>query len=369
MLKPTRHPLPLVIVSALLACAGALVLLASVGATGHALPSRLSDADFWALVTSSSEQDGYFRSDNLLSNELGLQEVIPDLVARTSGAGRVYMGVGPEQNFTYIAALQPRMAFIVDVRRGNLDLQLMYKALFELSKDRADFVAGLFSRQRPPHLTKRSTAAEIFDAVAHAATSDALYRANLKRIEDQLTKVHGFALKPADLQGIEYVASAFHTFGPDIQYSSTGSFGGRYQPTYADLMTATDEAGKPRSYLATEQNFDVLEKLESKNLIVPVVGNFAGPKAIRAVGSYIRGHGSLVSAFYLSNVEQYLYQQDLWSDFCRNVATLPLDAHSTFIRSTRHGGYGRSYRRGFGLMSELGRMADEVRTCGPAGSD
>ena len=92
-----------------------------------------------------------------------LQYVIPDLI-KTAKTNRVYMGVGPEQNFTYIAALKPAMAFIVDIRRGNLDLHLVYKALFELAADRADFVSLLFSRKRPQGLTEKSTAAEIFDA-------------------------------------------------------------------------------------------------------------------------------------------------------------------------------------------------------------
>ncbi len=99
----------------------------------------------------------------------------------------------------------------------------------------------------------------------------------------------------------------------------------------------------PASYLATEQNFQVLKSLESKNLLVPVVGNFGGPKAIRAVGQFVSEHGSIVSAFYLSNVEMYLYQQNLWDAFCRNVATLPLDDASTFIRSSRGNGYGRGF--------------------------
>src|SRR5579863_4523435 len=71
-----------------------------------AVPARLTDDQFWKLSTNSSEQDGTFRSDNLLSNELNFQYVIPDLVS-TAKQGRVYMGVGPEQNFTYIAALKP----------------------------------------------------------------------------------------------------------------------------------------------------------------------------------------------------------------------------------------------------------------------
>ena len=83
---------------------------------------------------------------------------------RVSKLSRVYLGVGPEQNFTYIAALKPKMAFIVDVRRGNLQLHLMYKALFELSSDRADFIFRLFSRKRPEGLGPKSTADEIFAA-------------------------------------------------------------------------------------------------------------------------------------------------------------------------------------------------------------
>ena len=48
-----------------------------------------------------------------------------------------------------------------------------------------------------------------------------------------------------------------------------------------------------------------------------------------------------MTAFYTSNVEQYLFQQaDDWRRFFQNVATLPLDAKSTFIRAVfNYGGY------------------------------
>ena len=82
------------------------------------------------------------------------------------------MGVGPEQNFTYIAALKPAMAFIVDVRRGNLQMHLMYKALFEMSADRPDFVSRLFSRKRPAGLTAASNVRDIFQAYAVGARPD-----------------------------------------------------------------------------------------------------------------------------------------------------------------------------------------------------
>src|SRR4029079_17347244 len=151
---------------------------------------------------------------------------------RTAKPGRAYMGVGPEQNFTYIAAVKPKIAFIVDVRRGNLDLHLMYKALFEMSADRPEFVSRLFAKARPEGLGPRSTAAEIFAAYSSVESSEALYRANLKAIDERLVTTQGFALAPEDIQGIEYVYHAFYQFGPGLQYSSTGGFGGRNQPTY-----------------------------------------------------------------------------------------------------------------------------------------
>src|SRR4051812_21326200 len=143
------------------------------------LPARLSDEEFWKISSESSEPDGTFRSDNLLSNESYFQFVIPKL-NELATSGRVYMGVGPEQNFTYISALKPKMAFIIDIRRGNLELHLMYKALFELSKDRTEFVSRLFSKKRPDDVGPQATVREIFTAVNRSTGSDALYQENVK---------------------------------------------------------------------------------------------------------------------------------------------------------------------------------------------
>ncbi len=156
------------------ACLVALPLLADSRTGAKGLPTRLTDQEFWRLSADLSEHDGTFRSDNLVSNELWLQHVIPDLL-KTMEPGRVYVGVGPEQNFTFIAALKPAMAFIIDIRRGNLDLQLMYKALFEISSDRAEFVSRLFSRTRPEGLTEQSTAVEMFAAFKDVDRSQALH--------------------------------------------------------------------------------------------------------------------------------------------------------------------------------------------------
>jgi len=100
-------------------------------------------------------------------------------------------------------------------------------------------------------------------------------------------------------------------------------------------MTAADDQGQARSYLATEENFQFVRQMQRKNLIVPLVGDFAGTKALRKIAQYLKDHGTTVTAFYTSNVEQYLFQQgDDWRRFYQNVATFPMDSSSAFIRSS-----------------------------------
>ena len=327
------------------------------------LPERLSDAEFWQLSQSLSEPGGSFRSDNLLSNEVWLQYVIPDLLA-FNRPGRVYMGVGPEQNFTYISALKPAMVFIVDVRRGNLDLHLMYKALFDMSTDRADFVSKLFSRKRPEGLSRDTGVREIFQALASVPPDEALFEQNFKAIIDNLQQKHHLPLTDEDAPGIRYVYEYFGRYGPDLTYWMSGGFGGRggfrNSPTYGDLMVATDAEGTLRSYLASDENWRVLKDLETKNLLVPVVGNFAGPKAIRSVGAWLKQRRATVSAFYLSNVEQYLNMDGIWLDFCRNSLELPIDENSQFIRSYRGGG---GFGGGASLNQGIFPMVNDLKQC------
>jgi hypothetical protein len=332
----------------------ALVVCGAVSAAGLLIdvPDRLTDQEFWALSQDSSEPGGQFRNadiTNLTSNEMLYQHVVPDLVTR-AGSGRVYLGVGPEQNFTYMVATRPKMAIIFDIRRGNLAMQLLYKAIFELSEDRAGFVSMLFSRPQPPGLGPTSSADRIFSAFEWVRPSPALVQKNLVAIKDHLTKTRKLPLLERDLEAIDLLYRTFYGSGYNLRQS----------PTYKDLMTATDATGTERSYLATEAGFAWLKNLQSRNLVVPVVGDFGGPKAIRAVGQYLKAKGGTVGAFYLSNVEQYLYQDGKWDAFCRNVATLPLDQSSTFIRSQNGGGFGG---RGGGFINSLGGIASEVSVC------
>jgi hypothetical protein len=214
-------------------------------------------------------------------------------------------------------------------------------------------------------LSETSTASEIFTAFRKAASSQTLYSQNLKDIKALLVTKHGFQLSADDLKGIDFVYSNWFRYGPDIRYELTGGGSGAF-PTYAELMMSSDNEGVNRSYLASEESFRFLKDMESRNMIVPVVGNFGGPKAIRAVATWLKQKETAVSVFYTSNVEQYLRQDGIWGNFCSSAATLPIGAKSVFLRTLRAGFSGQPAVVGangnFNL--ELAPMSRDLANCG-----
>ncbi len=347
----------------LLALAGLLTVIATGAARAQGIPARLDDSTFWQIISDLSEPGGTFRSDNFVSNEAAYQYVIPGLQASIRPGG-VYLGVGPDQNFTYIAAFAPRIAFIVDIRRQNLVQHLMYKALIEDSPDRAEFVSRLFSRRRPAGLDTNMSAQVILDAYADVAPDSVMFRRTLAAIRERLLSTHGFGLTQDDLNSLDYVFGSFYRAGPDITYSfgSAGrSYGGYGMPTYAQLMTETDGHGVDRSYLGSESAYRAIKRMEEENLVVPLVGDFAGPKVLRAVGAFLKARGATVSVFYTSNVEMYLFQDaDAWKRFYSNVTTLPIDSTSTFIRSLSNRGWVTSQNPNSRSAQLVASMADLV---------
>jgi hypothetical protein len=125
---------------------------------------------------------------------------------------------------------------------------------------------------------------------------------------------------------------------------------------------ATDATGRQRGFLASDEAYAAVKDLEARNLVVPVVGDFAGPKAIRGVGKYVRDRNGIVSAFYVSNVEQYLRLFRNWGVFCANAQTLPGDDTSMLIRAGRGG----RVARGNTMTAEMVPMVNETQNCGNA---
>ena len=320
------------------------VLLSLPACQRSTLPPALTNNEFWSLSEALSEPTGSFSvSDNIVSNEL----LFAESVRRLRPSNGVYIGVGPEQNFSYIARVQPTMAFIVDIRRENRNLHLFYKALFELSTDRTDFVSRLFSRARPATLASGAGVDEIFAAYEAVPPSRDAFNQTAALIRQRLLEAYRFPLTQADLDWVDRVFKAFYTDGPDIQFWGDRP-GGDVRPSYRELMTSRDLAGNSRSFLASESSFRFVKDLQRRNLIVPVVGDFGGPSAIRKVGDYVRERDDVISAFYASNVAVYLTEEQARA-FCRNLATLPAAGDAWFIES-----------------KSMRTFASKLRACGPA---
>jgi len=315
-----------------IAASAAFLLVLSLKAA-DTIPSQYSDHDFWKMVTDFSEPNGVFPYENFVSNEISYQDVLPEL-KRVAKPGGVYIGVAAEQNFTYIAALQPKIAFILDIRRQNMIELLMYKALFEMSADRAEFISRLFSRKRPAGLTTASTAAEVFDAYNAVKPDPQLYADTLKAIKDSVIKKHEFTLVGDDEQKIEYIFNAFFRGGPRMDYGFSSATPNTSVPSYYNLMIATDGRGQNWAYLDNEDRYKFVRSMQQKNLIVPLVGDFSGPKTIKAIGQYAKDHATTLSVFYISNVEDYL--DTTWPGYLSNLRSLPANESTLLLRFIPH---------------------------------
>jgi hypothetical protein len=293
-----------------------------------------ADSSFAALVAQLSETGGYFDSDNIISNELTYLAVDSQL-AKLGVHGGVYIGVGPDQNFSYIALIHPSIAFMLDIRRDNMLEHLLFKSLFAVARNRLEYLCLLFGRPVPPDVdewTGRSTA-DIIAYVDHTPADARAAAASRDASNDRITAYH-VLLDPHDRSVLDRYRAEFVQDGLETRYSSLGRNNRYDYPSFRDLMLATDRDGRQVSYLASERAFELVRDMERDGRIVPVVGNVAGQHAVRAIGAYARSHHSRISAFYLSNVEQYLMtRQGGFDVYVENLRTLPRDSTSVVIRS------------------------------------
>lgn len=296
-------------------------------------PDSLSSAEFAALSARLSDRGGHFDTDNLISNEQSLLHPLTSLDRRRVRGG-VYIGVGPDQNFNYIARVAPRLAIIADVRRDNLLHHLLFKALFTAAGTRAEFLALWLGRPAPAP-GARVLAWPVDSLVAWAARTPATAAsadAALRTVRARVT-TFGIPLDSQDLATIARFHRAFITDGISLRFTSAGRAPRSYYPTLGQLLAERDLDGRQGSYLASEAAFRIVQSLERRNLVIPVVGDLAGPKVLPAVAALLRERGDAVSVLYTSNVEDYLIRAGSFATFVRHVQALPRTPEAVIIRS------------------------------------
>ncbi|MFL6275835.1 MAG: hypothetical protein ACJ74G_11670 [Blastocatellia bacterium] len=307
-------------------------VLSALLVTGTASVNAKDHKAFAALSARLSEPGGYFDSDNLISNETSYQHVL--IKMRELGtSGGVYLGVGPDQNFTYIARIRPHMAILIDIRRDNLLQHLLYKALFGRARNRVEYLCLFFGKPFPK--TKgweQKSIKELVDYMDSTPSDTKLFEKYAKDIRGDIQKL-GLPLSQQDTDTINKIHRAFFTSGLDIRYSSYHRPPRSIYPTYRELLLEHDLTGQQNNYFNSEDDFQFLKKMEADDLIIPVVGDLSGPQAIKTIGAYLKENKERVSAFYVSNVEFYLQRQGTFDKWVENLKSLPIDDHSLIIRS------------------------------------
>src|SRR5215813_1713730 len=314
----------------------ALVIAASTLPFSHEQPRAATDVQvsveqFGRYIETWSEPEGYFDSDNFISNETSYLHVVDDLHNRVAPGG-VYVGVGPDQNLSYIVQTRPMLVIITDIRRQNMLEHLWFKALLSLASKRVEYLSLLVSRETP-QVKSGASLQEILEAVRRSHTDEKLFLRNLATVKKVLTETYRLKLSSEDLAKIEYVYRTFWDENLELRFSSIGRGNALNYPTFEDMLLETDRHGKQQSYLASEELFQWLKKFEAENRLIPIVGDFAGPHALRSVGAFLKANGLHVAAFYTSNVEFYLFDRPTWTRYVANVKSLPISDDSIFIRS------------------------------------
>jgi hypothetical protein len=317
-------------------------------------PGAAQESTFGRQVARFSENGGFFDSDNLVSNETSYLHVLGAFEAYGIRGG-AYIGVGPEQNFSYIARARPEIAFLIDIRRDNMLLHLLFKAMFEASRNRMEFLSLLYGRPAPTDLPAWNELPLVdlltridrtsWDSIGHARTHEAL-----------MAKVSGYGvpLTPEDRTTLRRFHDEFAVSGLDIRFTSRGRPIRFTYPTARDLYSQTDLEGNQASYLSTEDGWRVVRDLSRRDRMIPVVGDLAGPTAVKEIGRYLTETGRKVSVLYVSNVEMYLYRYGTFGKFVDNVRALPAGPNSVILRSY--------FGRGMGIhpQAEPGHLSVQI---------
>lgn len=317
-----------------------IFVICAVAAAGLLGPARAqldTTGGFARQIHDFSEAGGNFDTDNLISNERSYLHVIPAL-KQPGISGGAYIGVGPDQNFSYIAAARPSVAFILDVRRDNLLLHLLFKALFEISATRADYLSHLFGRRLRPPPDQWRTAS--LDKIAAELDAERPHEQDVLALRRQLdAQIAGFgvSLSPEDFETIGRFHRTFIDAGLSLKFQTFGRAPQGYYPTYRELLFETDRQGQRANFLVAEEDYQFVRGLEQRDQIIPVVGNLAGTSALAAIGRAIRHRGESVTVFYASNVELYLFRDGMFQRYADTLSGLPRNSHSVLIRSIFNG--------------------------------
>ncbi len=279
------------------------------------------------LFALSTEGEAFI-SDNVVSNETSLLQPAQALAALRGG---VYIGVGPEQNYTYIALSRPELAVIVDLRRDNALLHLLYKALFDVAASRLEFLCLLLGRPYNPAFEPEtdSHAKALIAAAQGIAPSRDWFDRQHARLIDRVNS-YGLGLSESDIARVGRIHELFFERQLELRFELHKANGRKY-PSLQRLLTLRSRTGVG-TFLDDRESFQFVQQLHRQHRIVPLVGDVSAPQPLGAVADELRRRKLELSALYISNVEQYLIGQPSFRGWLDNLHQLPHDHGSILLR-------------------------------------
>ena len=225
---------------------------------------------------------------------------------------------------------------IVDIRRDNLLQQLLFKALFDLSADRLEYLALLTGRPLPAARDAGQPIEGIVEYLDATPMRPARFADAHRRVVERV-RGYGVPIEPNEWHTLRRFHAAFAEQGLGLRFETFGRAPQPHYPNLRQLILERDREGRQASYLATDSAFQFVRSLQARNLVIPAVGDLAGSRALPAIARFFRERGQPVSAYYISNVDYYVAEEGKIDAFLANVKRLPMDDRSVIIRSVFRG--------------------------------
>lgn len=286
-------------------------------------PSR--SERFGRVVERLSEPTNAPWGDNFVSNEDSYPRIAADL-ARHAPKAAVYVGVGPDQNFTLIAHAKPSLAFIADYRRRNLLVHLLHKALITLSTDRVAYLSRMTARV-PRVLGPKRNGPELANAFSEAP----LDRSRLERESAEVVSL----TRPLDVvreeewDDLARIQARIAGPGVNVRFLALPIY-----PTLGRMMGTSDANGGPAHFLALEATFQTVRTLQATDRVIPIVADLSGGVALVRLGDWLRDRGLQVGVFYVSDVEFFLLRAMRLEAYVANLGRLPWAEGALIVRSS-----------------------------------
>jgi hypothetical protein len=277
------------------------------------------------LIARLSDPETGPHADNLVSNEDSYPRVAGELARRVEPGG-VYLGVGPDQNLTLLAAASPSLAFVIDYRRRNLLLHLLHKALFALSTERVSYLERLTGRSAPPVAADASAEQLVATFFRSRFEPDGVRRA-IEEV-DRFLRPFDFIRDP-EWAELATMHSRLAGPGMNARFLALPMY-----PTLGRLVATTDREGRPAHFLASERLYSVVRSLQFSDRVIPLVGDLAAPGSLTRLGDWLRARCQRVSVFYVSDVEFFLLRTGRFGAYLANLDRLPWAEGAVIVRTS-----------------------------------